>query len=67
MLGDTHVAPNTNTTAIEKPADSGTYEIGPIKFDRSGEWLVSFHFFETCADEPADTPHGHVAFRINVP
>jgi hypothetical protein len=67
FLGDTHVAPNTNTTATETPADSGIYKIGPVKLDRSGEWTVRFHFFETCADEPADSPHGHVAFRINVP
>jgi hypothetical protein len=67
FLGETHVAPNTNTESTETPADSGKYEIGPVKLDRSGEWVVRFHFFEKCADEPEDTPHGHVAFRINVP
>jgi hypothetical protein len=67
FLGDAHVAPNTGSTSSESPADSGKYKVGPIKFDESGEWTVVFHFFEGCADQPADTPHGHIGFRINVP
>jgi hypothetical protein len=67
FLGDTHLAPNTGSKSTESPADSGTYKIGPIKFDESGDWVVRFHFFETCSDAPADSPHGHVAFHVNVP
>jgi hypothetical protein len=67
LLGDTHVLPNTGTTTSERPANSGTYEIGPVKFNASGEWTFRFHFFENCSDEFADSPHGHIAFRINVP
>jgi hypothetical protein len=66
-LGDAHVAPNTKTTSTETPAGSGTYQVGPIKFDRSGEWILRFHFNESCSDAPADSPHGHVGFRINIP
>jgi hypothetical protein len=66
FLGDTHVAPNTNPTT-KATATPGVYTVGPVKFDRSGEWTIRFHFFEGCADEPADTPHGHVAFHIDVP
>jgi allantoicase len=67
FMGDTIVAPNTGSTSTESPADSGTYKVGPIKFTQSGEWVVELHFFEECSDEPADSPHGHIGFRINVP
>jgi hypothetical protein len=46
---------------------SGTYTIGPIVFDRSGRWVVRFHFYESCSDVPEDSPHGHIAFYIDVP
>jgi hypothetical protein len=36
-------------------------------FDQSGRWVVRFHYFETCSDVPEDSPHGHVAFYIDVP
>jgi len=36
-------------------------------FDKSGRWVVRFHFFESCSDVPDDSPHGHVAFYIDVP
>ena len=45
----------------------GIYQVGPIKFDAPGTWTVRFHFFEECADAPADSPHGHAAFYVNVP
>lgn len=62
---DTHISPSTNITAIER--SPGTYDIGPIVFDRSGRWVIRFHYFESCSDLPADSPHGHVAFYIDVP
>jgi hypothetical protein len=61
----THISPSNDITASEGPA--GTYEIGPVLFDRSGRWVVRFHYFETCSDLPEDSPHGHVAFYIDVP
>ncbi|HEY1535198.1 MAG TPA: hypothetical protein VGF76_14320 [Polyangiaceae bacterium] len=44
----------------------GAYTGGPIRFDQSGRWVVRFHFYEQCLD--GDTsPHGHIAFFIDVP
>ena len=62
----THFSPSIGSiTASEGPP--GTYEIGPIVFDRSGRWVIRFHYFENCSDLPEDSPHGHVAFYIDVP
>ena len=60
-----HISPSNDITAEEGPA--GTYEIGPIVFDQSGRWVIRFHYFESCSDLPVDSPHGHVAFYIDVP
>jgi len=60
-----HISPSNNIKAPEGP--DGVYEIGPIVFDESGRWVVRFHFFESCSDLPEDSPHGHVAFYIDVP
>lgn len=60
-----HVSPSNDITATEGPP--GTYRIGPVIFDRSGRWVVRFHYFETCSDVPEDAPHGHVAFNFDVP
>jgi hypothetical protein len=64
-LNDTHPAPNDGTTTTEAPA--GTYTIGPVKFDASGRWTARFHFFENCADDSDQSPHGHAAFYLDVP
>ena len=61
----THISPSNDITASEGPA--GTYAIGPVLFDRSGRWVVRFHYFENCSEIPEDTPHSHVAFYIDVP
>jgi hypothetical protein len=45
----------------------GIYQVGPIKFDAPGVWTVRFHLFEECDDGPADSPHGHAAFYVQVP
>lgn len=60
-----HISPSNDITAREGPA--GTYAIGPIVFDQSGRWVIRFHYFESCSDLPEDSPHGHVAFYIDVP
>jgi len=64
LLSDTHPAPNSD----QKPTDKGggKYDIGPLQFDAAGQWTVRFHFFEECMDME-DSPHGHVAFYLNVP
>jgi len=64
-LTDIHPAPNSNTTTTEK--GGGVYEIGPVVFDASGTWTIRFHVYEMCSDTPADSPHGHAAFYIQVP
>lgn len=64
-LSDTHLAPNTHpkTTVVS----NGVYTIGPVRFDQSGRWTVRFHFFESCLDAREESPHGHVAFYVDVP
>jgi len=61
-----HVIPNTNPVATGSPATSGNYKIAPIKFDASGRWVVRFHLYEDCSDLSDDSPHGHVAFYVDV-
>ena len=63
-LGALHSLPNTNP--VTKTTAPGTYTIGPVKFDEAGQWITRFHFSEGCADLP-DSPHGHVAFYLDVP
>lgn len=60
-----HISPSNDITATEGP--SGTYAIGPVVFDRSGRWVVRFHYFDNCREAPPDSPHSHVAFYIDVP
>ena len=65
FLNNTHPAPNTTQHVTENPA--GTYNVGPIRFDATGRWTVRFHLHENCADDAPDSPHGHIAFFIDVP
>ena len=65
FLNDTHPAPNSAKKVTESPA--GTYKIGPVRFDKAGKWTVRFHIHEECSDLTEDSPHGHVAFFVNVP
>jgi hypothetical protein len=67
FLNDTHPAPNTHQTSSEDPSTPGTYTVGPIHFDASGQWTVRFHFHEECADLLDNSPHGHTAFYVQVP
>jgi hypothetical protein len=68
---DAEIFLDANTPAPESGAKTvetspGHYTIGPVRFSRSGRWTVRFHFSGTCADSEA-SPHGHVAFFVNVP
>ena len=65
FLSDVHPARPLKQTATEGPG--GTYAIGPVQFDDPGRWTVRFHFYEDCNDGPPDSPHGHVAFYVDVP
>ena len=65
FLNDTHPAPNSESKVTETSA--GTYKIGPVRFDKAGKWTVRFHIHEDCSDLSEDSPHGHVAFFVNVP
>src|SRR5437868_5310785 len=65
FLNDTHPAPNTTQHVTESPP--GTYQAGPVRFDAKGRWTVRFHLHEECADEAPDSPHGHIAFFVDVP
>jgi len=64
FLDTTHAAPNAGTKTTDK--GNGVYDVGPIRFDRAGQWTVRFHFFDVCIDGP-DSPHGHAAFYVTVP
>jgi hypothetical protein len=65
FLDATHPAPNSGQATTEK--SGGIYDVGPIKFDAAGRWTVRFHLHEDCQDSTEDSPHGHVAFFIDVP
>jgi hypothetical protein len=62
---DNHPTPSTDIPNTESAG--GNYKIGPIVFDEPGKWTVRFHFYETCSDQPQDSPHGHAAFFVSVP
>jgi hypothetical protein len=65
FLSVLHPGPTPFVNSKEGPP--GTYVTEPAKFDQSGVWTVRFHFFENCTDTLEDSPHGHVAFRVQVP
>jgi len=66
FLTAVHPAPISNPKTTETPG-AGVYEVGPFVFDASGRWTVRFHMNEMCSDAPADSPHGHAAFYVDVP
>jgi hypothetical protein len=63
FLDETHPAPNTPVKTVE--TSPGTYTIGPVRFDKAGNWNVRFHFHDECTDSE-ESPHGHVAFFVKV-
>jgi len=64
FLDETHPAPNTPVKTVE--VSPGNYTIGPVRFDKAGNWHVRFHFHDECTDSE-ESPHGHVAFFVKVP
>jgi len=68
VLNCNHPIPNTPAPRDPSPEVApGTYIVGPVVFDESGDWVFRFHFNEECLDIADDSPHGHAAFHINVP
>ncbi len=68
VLACNHPIPNTPTPRDPSPSVApGTYVVGPVVFDKSGDWVFRFHFNEECLDIAPDSPHGHAAFRVHVP
>ena len=65
FLDTTHPAPNSGQKVTESPP--GTYKVGPIRFDKAGQWTVRFHLYEQCDDSVEGSPHGHAAFFIAMP
>lgn len=65
FLNDKHPAPNSGQTTQESA--NGMYAVGPVQFDAAGRWTVRFHVFEDCEDTLTTSPHGHVAFFVDVP
>lgn len=61
----THVAPDLMPKTTEGPL--GTYKIGPLRLDRTGRWIATFHLYEECTEVAKDTPHGHASFHFDVP
>lgn len=64
FLDATHPTPSTDISSAESAG--GNYKVGKVRFDAKGRWTVRFHFYETCSDEPEDSPHGHIAFYVDV-
>ena len=65
FLDTTHPAPTSGQKVTESPA--GTDKVGPIRFDKAGQWTVRWHLFEQCDDTIGNSPHGHAAFYVAVP
>jgi hypothetical protein len=58
--------PTQNLTAKITELMPGVFSAGPIKFDQPGRWVVRFHWYEQCVDGE-HSPHGHIAFFVDVP
>jgi len=58
--------PTQNYTPTIRQTAPGVFTAGPIKFDESGRWVVRFHLYEQCVDGDV-SPHGHIAFFVDVP
>lgn len=62
-----HLGPTLGTDGYYQMTEimPGTYQ-GKIVFDQAGAWTVRFHFNENCFDESQESPHGHIAFHVDV-
>jgi hypothetical protein len=62
----TRLGPAQNLKPTIKQTAPGVFTAGPILFDQAGTWVVRFHLYEQCLDTDT-SPHGHIAFFVNVP
>ena len=62
----TRRGPAQNAKAEFAETAPGVYTGGPLRFDQAGRWVVRFHFYEQCFDGEG-SPHGHIAFFVDVP
>lgn len=70
FLDATHPSPNGPCACARSEsseATPGTYTLGPVFFDKPGNWTVRFHFNHECTDFSPESPHGHAAFYATVP
>ncbi len=58
--------PAQDYEAALKETGPGMFSVGPLRFDEPGRWVVRFHFYEDCVDGET-SPHGHIAFFVDVP
>jgi hypothetical protein len=65
FLDTTHPTPTIVIPTNE--LGGGKYRVGPLVFDKPGNWTVRFHLYEMCSDQNQDSPHGHAAFYVQVP
>ena len=61
-----HRAPAQNAKAKFSETAPGVYSASALRFDQAGRWVVRFHFYEECLDGET-SPHGHIAFFVDVP
>ena len=62
----TRRGPLQNSKAEFTETAPGVYTGGPLRFDQKGRWVVRYHFYEQCFDGEG-SPHGHIAFFVDVP
>jgi len=62
----THFPPSIDSKPTITEVSPGVYTVGPVRFDTPGRWVVRFHFYESCLDQES-SPHGHIAFFVDVP
>lgn len=65
FLSLTH--PSPTPVVHTKEGLQGTYVTDPVKLDAPGQWTIRFHLFDSCDDTAPDSPHGHIAFYVEVP
>ncbi|HEY1534255.1 MAG TPA: hypothetical protein VGF76_09555 [Polyangiaceae bacterium] len=61
-----HLAPTSDYEAPVTQIRPGKFTVGPVVFDASGRWVIRYHFYEECFNN-VTTPHGHIAFFVEVP
>ncbi|TNF38394.1 MAG: hypothetical protein EP329_00565 [Deltaproteobacteria bacterium] len=66
-----HLANDVGHTLVDADQRSvelggGRYRVGPVRFDATGEWVVTFHLYEDC-NHTESSPRGSISFLVDVP